>query len=114
MVFPEGQINTDADVLLFDVTFMKLAFKHAAPVIPITIVGTERALPNAEWRWKPHAASVQVIIHKPLTPPHPPYSKEQVDLLANQVRSTIAYTWKNVEERRPDPTKVVSVAELIN
>jgi len=97
MVFPEGRVNPAASLLPFQSTFIRLSLKHHVPIIPVIIIGTERALGHGQWI--PRPTEIRVIIKEPIMFHHPSDSKEMIDLHAQQVRQIIAQTL--VEPRRP-------------
>lgn len=114
LVFPEGRINTDDSMLPFNPAFIKLAIRYGLPLIPITICGTERALPNAEWRWRPCRACVLVIVHNPIKLIRLEHKKEEIRFLTKRVFVTIWDAWKEVEGRRVTTRKIAALPQLMN
>lgn len=45
-IFPEGRRSTDGSFLGFTPGFAKIAYETGAPVVPVRIVGADRALPR--------------------------------------------------------------------
>lgn len=48
MVFPEGRVNEEASLLPFEDTIMRLSLEYRVPIIPVIIIGTEKALPDGK------------------------------------------------------------------
>jgi len=90
IVFPEGRVNPGATLLPFQNTFIGLSLKYNVPIIPIIIIGSERAL--ARGQWIPRPAEIQVIIKEPIMFNPPSDDKDTIDLHAQQVREIIAQT----------------------
>jgi len=90
IVFPEGRVNPGAILLPFQNTFIGLSLKYNVPIIPIIIIGSERAL--ARGQWIPRPAEIQVIIKEPIMFNPPSDDKDTIDLHAQQVREIIAQT----------------------
>ena len=97
LVFPEGQINEDHGVLPFNPTFMKLAMIHEVPVVSVSIVGTDRALPDAQWRWIPRPACVKIVINEAVHYSRLGQPKWHIDALMEEVRLAIFHTWWTIE-----------------
>ena len=93
MVFPEGRVNPAASLLPFQNTFIRLSLKHHVPIIPVIIIGTERALGHGQWI--PRPAKIQVIIKKPIMFHRSSDDKEMIDLHAQEVRQIIAQSLVN-------------------
>jgi 1-acyl-sn-glycerol-3-phosphate acyltransferase len=90
MVFPEGRVNSGAYLLPFQNTFVRLSLKHHVPIIPVIIIGSERALGHGQWI--PRPSEIRVIIKEPIMFHHPSDDKEIIDLHAQHVREIIAQT----------------------
>lgn len=97
LIFPEGRIHVGDGVGAFAPSFMKLAVAHGVPVIPISIAGTDRALPNGQWRWIPRPARIHVTVHDPVSFPGPALDECQNASAIEAVRQTIAQSWKRSE-----------------
>ncbi len=92
LVFPEGRINYDHGVLAFNEGFVKLAMTALVPIIPITIFGTERALPQAQWKWIPKSAHVHIAVGDPIHLSNY-HDERQIGAIAEQTRHIILNTW---------------------
>jgi 1-acyl-sn-glycerol-3-phosphate acyltransferase len=90
MVFPEGRVNPGASLLPFQNTFIGLSLKHHVPIIPVIIIGSERAL--ARGQWIPRPAEIQVIIKEPIMFNNSSDDKKMIALHARQVRQIITQT----------------------
>jgi 1-acyl-sn-glycerol-3-phosphate acyltransferase len=67
-VFPEGTRSPDGRLLPFKKGPFYLAEETGYPIVPITIVGTERILPKAQKFLDPGAGPAKIIFHEPLWP----------------------------------------------
>ncbi len=108
LVFPEGQINEEHGLLPFNHTFMKLAMTYEVPVVSVTIVGTDRALPDAQWRWIPRPALVKIVVNQAVYYSRLGKPKWHVDASAEEVRLAILDTWWTYERDRFPETRMVS------
>ena len=93
MVFPEGRVNEEASLLPFEDTFMRLSLKYHVPIIPVIIIGTEKALPDG--KLFPRPSEIFVIIKEPLTFQCPLQRKDLIQSCVEQVRNVITETLKN-------------------
>lgn len=67
LVFPEGTIpdKTKVTLLKFKDGAFRMAIENKVPIVPVTIIGADRALPdNGKFLLHPHR--VRVIIHAPI------------------------------------------------
>ena len=108
LIFPEGQINEDQGVLPFNPTFMKLAMTHQVPVISVSIVGTDRALPDAQWRWVPIPARVKIVVNEAVYYSRLGKPKWHIDAATEEVRLAILRTWWTYERIRFPEKRTVS------
>jgi 1-acyl-sn-glycerol-3-phosphate acyltransferase len=108
LIFPEGQINEGHGLLPFNPTFMKLAMTYEVPVVSVTIVGTDRALPDAQWRWIPRPARVKIVVNEAVYYSRLGKPKWHVDASAEEVRLAILRTWWTYERDRFPETRMVS------
>lgn len=53
LIFPEGKVNDKPDLLPFKRGFLKLAVKCNAPVAPVVIIGSEKALSTGQFFPRP-------------------------------------------------------------
>jgi 1-acyl-sn-glycerol-3-phosphate acyltransferase len=66
--FVEGTRSRDGQLLPFKKGPFYLAMETCAPVVPVTIRGTEKLMPRGSLRVRP--GNVRVIFHPPLDPAH--------------------------------------------
>ena len=97
LIFPEGRIYYGHGVSSFNAGFVKLAIACGVPVIPITIFGTESALPEANWKWKPIPACVDIVAGKPIRHADLLVQQETGRDAAEYVREVIADTWSDLQ-----------------
>lgn len=93
MIFPEGQIHDGHGVLPFNSGFVKLAMINRVPVIPISIVGSEEALPNAQWRWIPRPAHIKIVVSESVDCSKLNKTTGQIDSTSDEVCRTILQSW---------------------
>ena len=60
MIFPEGTRSRSEDLLPFKDGAFRLAIEHGAPILPVAVAGTSRALPKHDWRFGRSRALVSV------------------------------------------------------
>ena len=67
LVFPEGTIpdKTKVTLLKFKDGAFRMAIENKVPVVPVTIIGAERALPD-NGKFLLHPSRVRVIFHDPI------------------------------------------------
>lgn len=65
--FPEGTRSQTGHLLPFKNGAFKMAYKNGSPVIPLSIVGSGKAMP-ANWMFprRPCAGNCKVVIHEPI------------------------------------------------
>jgi 1-acyl-sn-glycerol-3-phosphate acyltransferase len=90
MIFPEGRVNEERSLLPFEDTFVRLSVEYRIPIIPIIIVGTDKALPDG--KLFPKRSEIFVIIKEPLTFQCPVQRKDLTRSCVEQVRNVIAET----------------------
>ncbi|MCA0375321.1 MAG: 1-acyl-sn-glycerol-3-phosphate acyltransferase [Gemmatimonadetes bacterium] len=61
MIFPEGTRSRTADLLPFKDGAFRLAIESGAPVLPIAVAGTRRAMAKGTFRFLPARAIAQVL-----------------------------------------------------
>src|SRR6185312_11856522 len=83
-VFPEGTRSSDGRLLPFKKGPFYLAMDSDIPVVPVTILGSERLMPKGSVTI--NSGTVQLIFHSPISP-HQFAEKEQ---LIAAVRAEIA------------------------
>lgn len=54
LIFPEGKINAEPDLLPFKSGFLRLAVKCNVPVVPVVIMGSEKSLKAGKFFPRPY------------------------------------------------------------
>lgn len=67
LVFPEGTIpdKTQVTLLKFKDGAFRMAIENKIPIVPVTIIGSERALPD-NGKYLLHPSRVRVVFHPPI------------------------------------------------
>ena len=95
LLFPEGRIGVDATIETFRPAFVKLAMTQQVPIVPISIIGSEQAFPNAEWRWIPRRANIRIVVHQPVRCPSRTMGRDGIEDTVEAVRQIIVRTWSD-------------------
>ena len=75
-IFPEGTFSEEDGVRPFQLGAFKAAVASGAPIIPISLTGTRKVLPDGAYL--PRPSSVTVTLHPPIFPtPHSPADAAQ-------------------------------------
>lgn len=85
MIFPEGTRSLNGQLQPFKKGVFFLALKSQAPILPITIKGTNKIMRKGDWRTYP--GNVQIIIDQPIETKHVLPTEEEV--LSAKVRQII-------------------------
>ncbi|MGC8810999.1 MAG: lysophospholipid acyltransferase family protein [bacterium] len=85
MIFPEGTRSPDGQLQAFKKGVFLIALKSQAPILPITIKGTNKIMRKGDWRTYP--GDVVIIIDQPLETKQ--ISSAEEELLAAKVRQII-------------------------
>ncbi len=85
MIFPEGTRSPDGQLQPFKKGVFIIALKSQAPILPITIKGTNKIMRKGDWRTYP--GNVRIIIDQPLETKQISATEEEV--LAAKVRQII-------------------------
>lgn len=83
---PEGTRSTDGTVKEFKKGPFVLSIKYNIPILPVTLINTDRAMPKGYLMPIPKK-SVAMVIHSPVLPEG--YQYEERDKLKEKVRETI-------------------------
>jgi 1-acyl-sn-glycerol-3-phosphate acyltransferase len=86
VIFPEGTRSTTGQPGNFKKGAFKLAMDLGLPILPITIIGTQRILPSGTLDLRP--GKVSMIIHKPID--ITPYNEDRMKELIEKARDIIA------------------------
>ncbi len=84
VVFPEGTRSPDGSLLPFKKGSFHLAMDTGVPIVPVTILGTEKLLPRGARIARPGAVSI--VFHRPIDPRQ--FSDR--DVLIAAVRESVA------------------------
>lgn len=85
MIFPEGTRSPDGHLQPFKKGVFLIALKSQAPILPITIKGTNKIMRKGDWRTYP--GKVRIVIDQPLETKGVPSAEEEQ--LAAKVRQII-------------------------
>lgn len=85
MIFPEGTLSFEGDLLPFKIGAFKLAIEKGVPILPIAVHGTAPALRKHDWRQGRSNAQLRVL--DPIDTEG--LTLDDVDDLANRVRDLI-------------------------
>ncbi len=85
MIFPEGTRSPDGQLQAFKKGVFLIALKSQAPILPITINGTNKIMRKGDWRTYP--GNVRIIIDHPLETKH--ISPKEEEVLSAKVRQII-------------------------
>ncbi|MBI4175140.1 1-acyl-sn-glycerol-3-phosphate acyltransferase, partial [Candidatus Berkelbacteria bacterium] len=91
VIFPEGHLEREKKVLPFHTGAVRIALLARAPVIPVSIRGTDRVFSPSRWLFRP--GSIHVTLHAPLDLAmyaDAELTHRQVDLLTAQLLCRIA------------------------
>lgn len=86
MIFPEGTRSKTDEMLPFKDGAFRLAIERGAPVLPVVVAGTSRALPKHDWRFGRSRALVTV--GEPIPTAH--LGLDDVDALKAAARAQMA------------------------
>lgn len=89
LLFPEGTRSKDGNLQNFKRGAFMLASKAQKPIVPITIIGTNKILPKGKYNFV--AGRVKVIIHQPVIIPENSNRKTELEI-QNQVYDIINNT----------------------
>lgn len=64
LIFPEGRVNPGSPLLPFQHSFVRLALREGALVVPVLLCGTEFALGDSQLF--PRLATVRVVVREPI------------------------------------------------
>lgn len=86
MVFPEGTRSRDGRLLPFKKGGFVLAIQAGVPIVPITILDSERIMRKGRWAIQP--GTIHIVVHDPIETKG--YTFERRDELVARVRAQIA------------------------
>jgi 1-acyl-sn-glycerol-3-phosphate acyltransferase len=85
VIFPEGTRSPDGRLLRFKKGGFVMALEAGVPILPVTVVGGRKILPNKSLRILP--GDMKLIIHKPI--PVDEYTYETREKIVERVRKAI-------------------------
>ncbi len=97
VTFPEGTRSPDSTVRLFRRGSFKMALEAGVPIVPVSLAGVKDVVPHGLSSVRP--GRVQVGIAAPV--PVAGRSLEEVDALAEEVRSIVASGCARLSEKSP-------------
>jgi 1-acyl-sn-glycerol-3-phosphate acyltransferase len=100
MIFPEGERTTDGRVQRFKPGAFRLAVSVKAPVLPVTIVGGDRAWPPGRLLSRP--GRITITYHPALQPDTRLDPRSAAQDLARRTRDAILSAMPHVRDRRAD------------
>jgi 1-acyl-sn-glycerol-3-phosphate acyltransferase len=86
LVFAEGTRSPDGRLMKFKKGTFVLAIETGAPVVPVSVIGTQRLMPRGARLVRPGA--VRIIVHPPVDPAG--YTLPHRDRLMERVRDVVA------------------------
>jgi 1-acyl-sn-glycerol-3-phosphate acyltransferase len=87
VIFPEGTRSRDGRLLAFKKGPFYMAMETGTPVIPITVLGTEKLLPKGKHFVKP--GEVTIVFHPPIDPKQFSDRDELVDAVRKAIASAL-------------------------
>ncbi|KAL3138602.1 hypothetical protein ABBQ32_006368 [Trebouxia sp. C0010 RCD-2024] len=82
LFFPEGTRTTDGKMAAFKKGAFSIAAKSKVPVVPVTLIGTGKLMPNGK-EYMMYNGSVTMIVHPPVQP-------KKADDMLRETRDAIA------------------------
>lgn len=86
LVFAEGTRSPDGRLMKFKKGTFVLAIETRAPVVPVSVIGTQRVMPRGAVLVR--AGEVRIVFHPPVDPAG--YTLPNRDLLMERVRAVVA------------------------
>lgn len=108
LVFPEGTRSRDGRLLPFKKGAFIMAIKSGVPIVPITILDSDRIMRKGEWAI--HPDTIHIVIHDAIETAG--YSLEQRDELMARVRAKIESALPADKRRAEQPVNAGDTAEL--
>lgn len=94
MIFPEGTRTPDGSVQPFKKGGFVLAIKSQVPIVPVTIIGSQKIMPKGKFKVQP--GKIKVIIDQPI--PTVDLELKDREALIQKVRETIIKNLANNRE----------------
>jgi 1-acyl-sn-glycerol-3-phosphate acyltransferase len=86
MIFPEGTRSRSGKLNRFSKGAFEVAIQEQVPILPMVIDGTQTCLPRTTWKFN-KKSNIHLKVLDPV--PTTNFTTEQVDELANQVRTVL-------------------------
>ncbi len=99
LAFPEGTRSPDGRLQRFKKGVFFMAIEAGAPIVPVSLTGTQKIMRKGEWRMYP--GPVRLVIHDPV--PTEGYTPDAKEELMEKVRAAILSGLTD-EERPLSPT----------
>lgn len=100
-IFPEGTRIPGDEIGEFKAGALKVAYRAFAPIVPVTIYGSEGHMGSRSSRsekfQKRHGYKIYVEFHKPLQPLN--FMNVQSTIIANNARDTIAKSYLEIKDK---------------
>ena len=102
LIFPEGKINAEPDLLPFKNGFLRLAVKYNVPVVPVVIMGSDKSLKIGQFFPRPADIYVrfleQLRFNIPDKSPNRLLNKKEMQYHIEKVRNKIQLKFNFLKE----------------
>ena len=88
MVFPEGTRSRDGRLLPFKKGPFYLAMDSGIPVVPVTILGSEKLMPKGSMLIRP--GTVRLVFHRPISPKQFADKEQVIAAVRREIASELA------------------------
>lgn len=105
LFFPEGTRSKGQELGKFKKGAFVFAFDLNLPILPITIIGTDKILPSDTFNILPGKA--KIVIHDPID--ISAYSRENMERLMEDTKAVIASGFNHKTKKKADPKPALSL-----